>query len=96
MRRPFTFRSRISAPVVVFLIAIALWLASSISPAAADGIIVPQPPRDRPIVVARNSVGGQVSSWWTYALIKDQVATTMFHSRNSPVRNEATFPVEGT
>ena len=90
MRRPFTFRSRISAPVVVFLIAIALWLAL-ISLAAADGIIVPQPPRDRPI--SWREIPLAVKYHRVDVTIKDQVATTHV---DQVFVNEAAFPVEGT
>ena len=90
MRRPFTFRSRISAPAVVFLIAVALWLAL-ISPAAAYGIIVPQPPRDRPI--SWREIPLAVKYHRVDVTIKDQVATTRV---DQVFVNDATFPVEGT
>ncbi|MCU0503223.1 MAG: VWA domain-containing protein [Anaerolineae bacterium] len=90
MRRPFTFRTHISAPVVIFLVAIALWLAL-ISPAAADGIIVPQPPRDRPI--SWREIPLAVKYHRVEVTIKDQVATTHV---DQVFVNEAAFPVEGT
>ena len=90
MRRLFISRPRTSVPIVGFLAAISLWLAL-ISPAAADGIIVPQPPRDRPI--SWREIPLTVKYHRVEVIIKDQVATTHV---DQVFVNEATFPVEGT
>jgi Ca-activated chloride channel family protein len=95
MRRPFKLRSRISATIVVSLVAVAVWLAL-ITPAAADGIIVPMPPRDptpqgRPI--SWREIPLAVKYHRVEVTIKDQVATTHV---DQVFVNEATFPVEGT
>jgi Ca-activated chloride channel family protein len=61
------------------------------SPAAADGIIIPRPPRDRPI--PWREIPLAIKYHRVDVQIKDQVATTHV---DQVFINEAAFPVEGT
>ena len=72
------------------IIALAVWLIAA-GPAAADGIIIPVPPRDRP--VAWRDIPLTVKYHRVEVAIRDQVATTRV---DQVFVNEAGFPVEGT
>ena len=72
------------------IIALAAWLIAA-GPAAADGIIIPVPPRDRP--VAWRDIPLTVKYHRVAVSIRDQVATTRV---DQVFVNEASFAVEGT
>ncbi len=88
MRRLFDPRLRI--PFCLAVLFCALLLAPAL-PAAADGIIIPVPPRDRPITWREIPLA--IKYHRVDVSIKDQVATTHV---DQVFVNEATFPVEGT
>ena len=73
------------------IVAALLVLAGTARPAAADGIIIPQPPIDQPI--PWRDIPLAIKYHRVEVTITDQVATTRV---DQVFVNEATFPVEGT
>jgi Ca-activated chloride channel family protein len=81
---------RIPACFAVLFGVLLAWLIAA-SPAAADGIIIPVPPRDRPITW--RDIPLSVKYHRVAVTIRDQVATTRV---DQVFVNEAGFAVEGT
>lgn len=90
MRRPTLPALRVPACFVIFFAALLAWLIIAPS-AAADGIIIPTPPRDRPI--PWREIPLTIKYHRVTVNIRDQLATT--HVDQAFV-NEAAFAVEGT
>lgn len=86
--RPF---ERPLATLGVLLLILLAMLAFA-QPAAADGIIIPRPPRDRPVIPWRE-IPLTVKYHRVDVTITDQVATTRV---DQVFVNNATYPVEGT
>ena len=90
MRRPSAHQFLFSIPIL----ALALTLTSSFAwpiPVAADGIIIPRPPMDRPI--SWRDIPLTVKYHRVDVTINDQVATTQV---DQVFVNDASYPVEGT
>lgn len=87
MNRPFVLRFPL--PILAFALAFALALIAR--PVAADGIIIPRPPLDRPI--PWREVPLAIKYHRVTVTIDAQVATTKV---DQVFVNEASFPVEGT
>lgn len=91
MIRPTAPALHLSTVALALALLIALALAAAPSPAAADGIIIPVPPRDRPI--PWREIPLVIKYHRVEVEITDQVATTHV---DQVFVNEAMYPVEGT